>query len=71
MGARGRLIGAIACGARESGESYAPDEIDALLEFAGGIAAAYDGLAYDRAERRRDDEIVEELRALRLAIERR
>ena len=71
MGARGRLIGAIACGARESGESYAPDEIDALLEFASGIAAAYDSLAHDRAERRRDDEIVQELRALRLAIERR
>ena len=71
MGARGRLVGAIACGARESGESYAPDEIDALVEFASGIAAAYDALAHDKAERHRDDEIVEELRALRLALERR
>jgi len=34
----GRLIGTIACGAREGAESYAPDEIDALMEFASGIA---------------------------------
>lgn len=28
---RGRLVGAVVCGARSRGEAYAPDEVDALL----------------------------------------
>jgi hypothetical protein len=31
---RGRLLGAIVLGERIGGEAYAPDEIEALLQFA-------------------------------------
>jgi len=34
MLARGRLLGAIVLGERIGGEAYAPDEIEALLQFA-------------------------------------
>jgi len=44
MVARGQLVGVILCGERESGEAYAPDEIEALSEFAHGVGSALDGL---------------------------
>jgi hypothetical protein len=55
------LIGIIACAARPSGEAYAPDEIEALTEFAHGSGAE---LVAQRVELR------EELRAMRAAFER-
>jgi hypothetical protein len=48
--ARGYLHGVILFEQRESGESYAPDEIDALAEFAHGIGSAYDALKGRAAE---------------------
>lgn len=44
MVARGQLVGVILCGERASGEAYAPDEIEALSEFAHGVGSALDGL---------------------------
>lgn len=48
--ARGQLHGVLLFEQRESGEAYAPDEIEALAEFARGIASAYDALAGRAAE---------------------
>jgi len=44
MVARGHLVGILLFGERASGEAYAPDEIDALSEFAHGVGSALDGL---------------------------
>jgi hypothetical protein len=44
MVARGQLLGVILCGERASGEAYAPDDVDALSEFAHGVGSAIDGL---------------------------
>jgi len=52
MVARGHLVGILLFGERASGEAYAPDEIDALSEFAHGVGSALDGLgngAYESA----------------------
>ena len=65
MIARGRLVGIIACAARPSGEAYAPDEIEALTEFAHGIGGALAMLERVGAEGTRDDAILAELRAIR------
>jgi hypothetical protein len=52
MLARGRLLGAIVLGERTGGEAYAPDEIEALSQFAHGIGSALDAL-----ELHRDDSV--------------
>lgn len=44
MLARGRLLGVILLDERPSGEAYAPDEVDALMHVAHGVASALDGL---------------------------
>ena len=44
MMSRGRLVGALVCGAKRDGETYAPDESDALLALARGVGAALDVL---------------------------
>jgi hypothetical protein len=44
MVSRGALVGVLACGAKRSGESYAPDEIDALEAVAHGVGTALDML---------------------------
>jgi hypothetical protein len=44
MVARGHLIGVLLCGERAGGEAYAPDEVDALVEFAHGVGSALDAL---------------------------
>ncbi|HYK52894.1 MAG TPA: GAF domain-containing protein, partial [Candidatus Eremiobacteraceae bacterium] len=44
MVARGQLVGVLLCGERANGEGYAPDEIEALSEFAHGVGSALDGL---------------------------
>ncbi|MGA8533480.1 MAG: GAF domain-containing protein, partial [Candidatus Tumulicola sp.] len=48
MLARGRLLGIVLLGERAGGEAYAPDEVEALSQFAHGIGAALDSLSRDR-----------------------
>lgn len=49
MMSRGRLIGALVCGPKSDGESYAPDESAALFELAHGVGTALDLLG-DRVD---------------------
>jgi hypothetical protein len=44
MMARGLLVGALVCGPKVSGESFAPDEIEALLSLAQSVGVALDSL---------------------------
>ncbi|HVA29356.1 MAG TPA: hypothetical protein VNF68_14340, partial [Candidatus Baltobacteraceae bacterium] len=44
MTSRGRLVGALVCGPKRDGETYAPDESDALLALAHGVGGALDVL---------------------------
>jgi hypothetical protein len=45
MVARGRLLGILLLGERAGGEAYAPDEVDALSQFAHGVGSSLDALA--------------------------
>lgn len=45
MIARGRLIGVLVLGERTGGESYAPDEVEAISQFAHGVGSALDALS--------------------------
>jgi hypothetical protein len=45
MVSRGTLVGVLVCGAKSSGENYAPDESDALLALAHGVGTALDVLS--------------------------
>ena len=45
MIARGRLVGALVLGPKRSGDSYAPDESDAIAQLAQGVGSALDALA--------------------------
>ncbi len=47
MMARGVLLGAVVCGPKTSGESFAPDEVDALVALAHGLGVALDSLSRD------------------------
>lgn len=47
MVARGQLLGVLLCGQRDSGEAYAPDEIEALREVAHGVGSALGALEGD------------------------
>ncbi|MBV8246339.1 MAG: GAF domain-containing protein [Candidatus Eremiobacteraeota bacterium] len=44
MLARGRLLGVVVLGERAGGEAYAPDEVEALAQFAQGVGSALDVL---------------------------
>ncbi|HEY6326691.1 MAG TPA: hypothetical protein VIW73_09310 [Candidatus Cybelea sp.] len=44
MISRGALVGALVCGAKRSGETYAPDESNALLALASSVGIALDTL---------------------------
>jgi len=44
MISRGRLVGALVCGPKRDGETYAPDEVDALLALAHGVGGTLDVL---------------------------
>jgi len=57
MIARGRLVGALAIGPKRSGESYAPDESQAIATLAQGVATALDVLSL--SERRREDVLLD------------
>ena len=43
MASRGHLIGVVVCGPKRDGETYAPDETDALLAL--GVGGALDVLS--------------------------
>ena len=45
MLARGRLLGVVALDERAGGEAYAPDEVEALSQFAHGVGSALDMLS--------------------------
>jgi GAF domain len=45
MLARGRLLGVLLLGERTGGEAYAPDEVEALSQFAHGVGSALEALA--------------------------
>lgn len=45
MIARGRLIGVLQLGERAGGEAYAPDEVEAIAQFAHGVGSALDSLS--------------------------
>ncbi|MHB8179162.1 MAG: GAF domain-containing protein [Vulcanimicrobiaceae bacterium] len=62
MFARGEMIGVLVCGLKRGGESYAPDERDALTALASGVGSALDALR-DRGEDVQHS-ILEELREL-------
>lgn len=51
MLARGRLVAILSLGERVGGEAYAPDEVEALSQFAHGVGSALDSLS----ERRNDN----------------
>jgi hypothetical protein len=48
MVARGRLCGLVLLGERIGGEAYAPNEVEALSQFALGVGSALDALSADR-----------------------
>ena len=50
MMSRGQLIGALVCGPKSDGESYAPDESNALYDLAHGVGIALDLLGDRRDE---------------------
>jgi hypothetical protein len=56
MSARGRLVGVLAIGPKRLGESYAPDEREAIGELAHGVGIALDVLSA-RHEHARDDRL--------------
>ncbi len=59
MMSRGRLVGALVCGPKRDGETYAPDESDALLVLAHGVGSALDVL--DAKTERAGDPMIAEL----------
>lgn len=74
MIARGRLVGALVLGPKRSGESYAPDESEAIAQLAHGVGGALDiltlkaGVSLETlSDQLRDlrDTLVAELRASR------
>ncbi len=72
MLARGSVAGVIVCGPRAGGEAYAPDEIEALAEFAQGVGSALDSIGRPGAPAGNDNAVLRELcsevRSLREAI---
>lgn len=62
MLSRGRLMGALVCGSKADGESYAPDESAALFELAHGVGTALDLLGDGRTDT--STAVLEQLAAL-------
>ncbi len=76
MISRGKLVGALVCRAKTNGESFAPDEIDAIATLAHSVGVTLDALApatadgiagLHRAIDEMRDAIVAELRTFRVA----
>jgi hypothetical protein len=69
MMSRGQLVGALVCGPKPDGETYAPDESDALLALARGVGGALDVL--EAKSERLHDPALEEIRdSLRIVVAR-
>ena len=66
MSARGRLVGVLAIGPKRLGESYAPDECEAIEALAHGVGIALDVLTVRREHAQDDrlDAILESNRAI-------
>jgi hypothetical protein len=62
MVARGRLVGALVLGPKRSGETYAPDESDAIMQIAQNVGTS---LAVLDRKPALDGDPLEEIRALR------
>ncbi|HTU81734.1 MAG TPA: GAF domain-containing protein [Candidatus Acidoferrales bacterium] len=69
MLARGRLLGAVLLGARATREAYVADEVDAMRQFCHGVGSALDALESTEGRNEPDTGLLEELRALRAAME--
>lgn len=54
MLARGRLVAILLLGERAGGEAYAPDEVEALSQFAHGAGSALDSLSEKRGDENAD-----------------
>lgn len=64
MLSRGQLIGILVLDERAGGEAYAPDEVDALAQFAHGIGSALDNLQSRREDMRFRDAVNDGLAAI-------
>lgn len=62
MASRGRLIGALVIGAKATGETYAPDESDAIAQLAHAVGVALDALGAGNGQSR--DLMLEGIRAV-------
>lgn len=71
MVARGRFIGAVVLGARNSGETYAPDEVSAIRLLAHNLATALDAFGSRNGTDSATDRIIASIDALRTEIVRR
>ncbi len=66
MLARGRLVGVLVLGLKRSGEAYAPDESDAIMQLAHDAGSALDVLLARRTPL--PENVLEELRASSAAV---
>ncbi len=62
MASRGRLVGALVIGAKATGETYAPDESDAIAQLAHAVGVALDALGTGNEQSR--DVMLEGIRAV-------
>jgi hypothetical protein len=68
MISRGTLVGVLVCGTKPDGESYAPDESEALLALAHGVGTALDVLSVQRD--RPNEHVLSKLDALHEDVKR-
>lgn len=66
MIARGRLVGALVLGPKRSGESYAPDESDAIAQLARSVGSSLDVLSANGHHSR--DAVLDALAGIRTAL---
>ncbi len=68
----GELLGLLACGAKRSGENYAPDERSALAELAHAVGIAFDTIAtlalHRAVDRALEEQDLEPLRRARASL---
>lgn len=64
--ARGRMLGAMVLGPKRSGESYAPDESDAIEKVASAVASSLDVLTL--GDPRRADALADGLRSIQESL---
>jgi hypothetical protein len=71
MSARGRLLGVLLLDERAGGESYAPDDVEALSTLAQGVGASLDALTTNGASTNAMLKLTDAINALREDIARR